>query len=273
MRNLKYMVVVMGLAVMAFSSCRSTKQAAPSAPVTSARTEQIIRNLNERKLEQNRPLTAKVLLQLELDGKKMSVGGNLRMKRNEVIQLTASVLFAEVGRIEFTPAYMLLLDRMGKQYVKVGYDEVPFLKRSGLDFYSLQALFWNELFVPGKQGALREQYFTSSTEDGLLQLVVREASLVTLRFALNPSDETLVNTRIASSKQGPQHFDWHYLHFNKGIADKMELSMAGIGKDVRIGLTLSNIRNNGDWELTQIPEKKYKRVDPVVLFKKLLKIG
>lgn len=36
MRNLKYMVVVMGLAVMALSSCRSTKQAAPSAPVTSA---------------------------------------------------------------------------------------------------------------------------------------------------------------------------------------------------------------------------------------------
>ena len=38
---------------------------------------------------------------------------------------------------------------MHKQYVKATYNDLAFLKNNGLNFYSLQALFWNELFLPG----------------------------------------------------------------------------------------------------------------------------
>ena len=72
------------------------------------------------------------------------------MRKNEVIRVVLSPLgIMEVGRVEFTPDYVLVIDRLHKQYVKATYNDLSFLKNNGLNFYSLQALFWNELFLPG----------------------------------------------------------------------------------------------------------------------------
>lgn len=75
------------------------------------------------------------------------------MRKDEVIrlQLLIPLLRSEVGRIEFTKDYVLFIDRMHKQYVKANYTDVAFLKNNGINFYSLQALFWNQLFIPGEQ--------------------------------------------------------------------------------------------------------------------------
>lgn len=273
MRKNRYIVgcfVALGLLV---ASCRSTQEISKVTPEETAQAGQIVGALNGKKVERSRPLTAKLALDLQMAGKGVSVGGNLRMKKDEVIQLSVSAFFMEVGRIEFTPEYMLVLDRMGKQYVQASYQEVDFLKRSGLDFYSLQALFWNELFVPGKKEALTDQDFTAVEQNGLLYLVAKDVPLLTLQFAVKPEENLLLNTRIAAQQQAGQGLDWHYLHFDgNGIPDKMQLNLSGMGKEGKAVLSLSNIKNNEDWGLTQIPENKYKRVNPETLFKKLLQL-
>ena len=75
------------------------------------------------------------------------------MRKDEVIrlQLLIPIIRSEVGRIEFTKDYVLFIDRIHKQYVKAKYNDVAFLKNNGINFYSLQALFWNQLFIPGQQ--------------------------------------------------------------------------------------------------------------------------
>ncbi len=74
------------------------------------------------------------------------------MRRDEVIRITITPFgIMEAGRIEFTPDYVLVVDRINKQYIKATYSDVDFLKANGMDFYTLQALFWNELFMPSKQ--------------------------------------------------------------------------------------------------------------------------
>lgn len=270
-RNL-YIAGLIGSLALMLSGCRSTKNIADVTPETTAKTENIVDALNSRKVERSQPLTAKLDLELQLGGKGVSVGGNLKMKKNEVIQLSLSAFFMEVGRLEFTPDYMLVLDRMGKQYVKATYNEVDFLKRSGLDFYSLQSLFWNELFLPGKR-TVSEQDFTEVQKNGLLYLVAKEAALLSLQFAIKPQGNLLLNTHIAARQNAAQSFDWHYLHFDgNNIPDKMQLSIAGVGKEVKAVMTLSNIKNNSDWSLTQIPEGKYKRVSAESLFKKLFQM-
>lgn len=46
---------------------------------------------------------------------------------------------------------MLIIDRLHKEYIKADYNQVDFLKKQGVNFYSLQALFWNQLLLPGNQ--------------------------------------------------------------------------------------------------------------------------
>ena len=90
-------------------------------------------------------ITAKVRMELSSGGRGTTVGGMLRMKRNDVIQLslvTFGVL--EVARIEMTPDYFMVVDKMGRQYVKASYGDVSFLRNSDVDFYTIQTFFWDE---------------------------------------------------------------------------------------------------------------------------------
>ncbi len=85
-------------------------------------------------------------------GKDISVSGKLQMRRDEVIRITLTPFgIMEAGRLEFTPDYVLIVDRINKQYIKASYSEVSFLESNGMSFYTLQSLFWNELFTPGKK--------------------------------------------------------------------------------------------------------------------------
>ena len=66
-------------------------------------------------------------MDINLGQKDLSVNGTLRMKRNDVVQLSLTFLGMEVGRMEFTPSDVLIIDRFNKQYVRASYDEVSFL--------------------------------------------------------------------------------------------------------------------------------------------------
>lgn len=71
----------------------------------------------------------------------LSVGGTLKMKRDDVVQLSLTVLGIEVGRLEFTPKDVLIVDRVNKQYVRARYDQVAFLQTADLDFYAFSRCF------------------------------------------------------------------------------------------------------------------------------------
>ena len=97
-------------------------------------------------------LTANLGVTLKFGSKEISCDGKLRMKRDDVVQLslTLPLLGTEVGRLECTPDEVLLVDRINRQYCRAKYSDVGFLAKAGLDFYSLQAVLWNEIFVPGE---------------------------------------------------------------------------------------------------------------------------
>ena len=133
------------------ASCRSKKEVVSTTTTVSDNTtigvppSQGDKQPADAKQQEETCVTAKVRLELSSNGKSTSVGGMLRMKRNDVIQLslvTFGVL--EVARIEMTPDYFLLVDKMGRQYVKASYNDVSFLRDADVDFYTIQSYFWNE---------------------------------------------------------------------------------------------------------------------------------
>ncbi len=92
-------------------------------------------------------LTSKLNLTLSSGSKKLNVAGTYRMKRNEVIQINITytlLVTVNIGTLELTPDYILVLDRFHKRYCRVGYSEVPALVQNGIDFAYLQRIFWGE---------------------------------------------------------------------------------------------------------------------------------
>lgn len=263
------------------SACRSTKQVADGNATAGSGTGQDTEWVDKMAgaALKDGTVTSKMNLALSLGGKSLSVGGNCNLKRDEVIQLSLVFMgMMEVGRLEFTPQYMMLINRMEKQYVKVSYSEVPYLLDAGIDFYSLQALFWGDLFVPGSGNSWNETDFSvGRTNEGVV-LTTRDAGLLQCRFVVDLLTGLVRNTSVTSpTKLVSPRLDWTYQHFaaveQKSFPDKMRLSLNDNGKVYTADFSLNSLKLNAKTvEPTSEPGGKYKKVAPETIFKQLMKL-
>ena len=147
MKQTLYSLLVCLSVVLLTTGCKSSSAVSKESPLSSAAYVKTLATKNVP----SQTFSAKTDVELSLKGKKVNVNGSLKMKRDALVQLSFTFLGFEVGRMEFTPTEVLLVDRANKRYVRASYDEVEVLKQAGLDFSTLQALFWNEIFVPGQK--------------------------------------------------------------------------------------------------------------------------
>lgn len=84
------------------------------------------------------------------------ISGQIRMRRDHSIQISANLLgLMEVGRVEFLPDRIIIVDRVHNVYSTCYYADVPYRNEIGLDFYMVEALFWNRLFSPGAEDPVK----------------------------------------------------------------------------------------------------------------------
>lgn len=233
-----------------------------------------------RSVAQNGPkanaMTAKIKAELNMQGKSYSCGGSLRMKRDEVVQLSLTLLGFEVARAEFSPNNVLIIDRYNRRYVKAQYDDVDFLRQAGLNFYSLQALFWNELFVPGQQnmGDAAGRFKVASAGDHTL-LTLDDMPKLNYDF-LTITSSRLIDRLTVEGKQPSDRGNlvWRYSQFakfsNSQFPCRMEINVKGTdAPDSGLTLTLSNLKADANWESHTTLSSKYTQMDAKKLLKNL----
>lgn len=87
-------------------------------------------------------LSAKVRLRVPSGQAVLTVNGTMKMKGGELLQMSflMPVLRTEVARIEVTPDEVLLVDRMGKRYVRATRSELKGVLPAKADFAHLEKL-------------------------------------------------------------------------------------------------------------------------------------
>lgn len=267
--------VVLLAAVLLLVGCRSSKTGLSTDGNGRQQTE-LVEKVQANRLAQN-TLTAKVNVSIEARGKHVSVGGNLKMKRDDVIQLSLVALgFIEAGRLEITKDYVLVVDRINHQYIKEEYQALPWFQQTQLDFYALQALFWNELFVPGKQDRVEATDFTVSTAGQSAVLEARGGQMLALRFvtALAGGLIKQVNVSKVDDPAGIQ-LNWAYPSFGQvnkqPFPDKMQISVDGLKETYRLSLSLSSMKDDAKRETrTNVNTNKYKKVELTSILDRLM---
>lgn len=135
--NKGVMTVLTMMAISLFvCSCTSTKHVITNTTATTSMLSSKVKSVS-----------AKIKMTASADGESMSTNGTLKMRYDEVIQISLvdPLLGAvELARMEFTPEKALILDRVNKLYVNASYSEIESLRRANVDFYTLQSLMWNE---------------------------------------------------------------------------------------------------------------------------------
>lgn len=268
--------VVIGL-MMVVSSCGTQKSVVntPATPMLTFSMEEHLNTVAANKSTQKN-LTAKVKVEASVDGKTVRTNGTLRMKRDDVIQLSLSdPLFGavEMGRMEFTKTRVLIIDKVNRQYVDVPYSDVSFLKKANIDFYTLQALFWNEVFEPGSK-SLKPSDFTFEDKVNIIDLSYNDR-LLTYRFSTQRDGGLLTQTEITGVEDKAYKFDFTYNGWQnfagKQFPAQMTMSFVMNGQTTSLSLDLSSLRNSSDWVSRSTVSDKYTKADPERIFKMIVK--
>ena len=216
-------------------------------------------------------ITSKVKFSVEVGPQKLTLTGNLKMKRDDVIRLQLMAFgFVEAGRIELTKDYVLIMDRINKQYLKAPYIQVDFLRNSGLNFNSLRALFWNELFKPNQNKIMKHAVDTTKTystiESGDDMIISLEEGKMDYSWLASKSTALIrmANILYKDRFNGNTQLNWDYSQFEplqkKNFPHKHNIILTTPEKEVKLGMTLNYIGSETEWETRTEISNKYREV-------------
>lgn len=249
------------LVVLTAASCRSSKDAVSSstAPLT---VEEVVCRAAGNNADSD--MSARCSFAINMGDKKLTAGGSLKMVRGEIIQLSLTFMGFEVGRMEFTPADVTIIDRINKRYVRGSYNDVEFAQRNNLSFEVAQAVFWGEIF--SLKGKLSSDSFRF-TQAGKTPILSTASENLTANFILS-SVGMLRQTVLSQAGNSGDAFTITYDERQGAIPTSMTISPRG--QELKLTLTLDGVRTNTSGRVTPtaIPEN-YKRLDTLDIFRML----
>lgn len=232
-----------------FAACRSIKHATKETEkeVITSQTA-IVSRVNDNR-QTAKGIRAKLSLSLTAAGRSASVGGSIKMKRDEIIQLSLTAFgLLEIGRMEMTPQYLLIQDRVNKQYMRAYWDDVPTLKQAGISFQTFQAIFWNELFVPGKTYSPSDKDFSTMRLDDSFRLTPADGEQrdMNVQFLVQTANYLIGQTDVSSPKARNvalicRYDNWAELE-HKNFPTSLKLTIQGGTKQYVADMNLSRLQ-------------------------------
>lgn len=265
-------LVVCCLFLLFLGGCKSSRQAVVS-PVAEDREAVGMLESIIGQAPSFDSFSSKVKLTASMNGKQLSVNGTLKMKRGELIQLSiAPLLGIEVARIEISKDNILAIDRINRQYASVSIADLSSLADGEADFYTIQALFFNRLSLPGAQEvkvADASAFRLEKQADGVL-IRPRKTGKLDYCFTANEGG-WLVNTNLSADKK--YLLDWKYDEFQQlggGMYPAaMDITVQGTGRSVKAQVELSKMSTAKVSLSPTTLSGKYKPIDTDALLKLL----
>lgn len=253
---------------LCLGSCK-TKKAVTTAPAPVNVEQQTFLQKVSDNAQVTKFITSKLKFQVKVGAQEMTLTGNLRMKRDDVIQLQLMAFgFVEAARMEFTTSYVLIIDRINKQYLRLPYNQIDFMRNSGLNFYSLQALFWNELFQPDHNVINQEALAAYDTEDDGNSVIITYAKdKLSYKWLAerNTGLINIVNVLYKDKFHGNTQLNWDYQDFKelgtKQFPTKSDITFTTPEKEIKLNIVLNYIKNETEWETRTKVSDKYREVN------------
>jgi len=262
-RNKKYsyLLILIGIIVL-FNSCRTTRPAV-SIALSEMGKEDRIKSIQNQTVPFN-TLSSSLRFSIKPGLKKSSTTANaqLRIIKDQIIQLSLRIpiLGIEVARISITPEQIIIIDRNNKRYVSESMQTLKANTSSfDFDFYSLQALFTNQIFIAGKSSISQGDYNSFNWSEGKFFVKLKNTDNQGINYDFT-SDFTnrIIQTEMYKDKE-EVNMNWLYKDFgltsnNRLFPMKMEMQLTVPEDLITLNLTFNNVDIDTDFKLdTTIP--------------------
>lgn len=269
MKMLNYKIIGLILCVLAIelTSCKPKQKIILSTtPVEEKENNELFRDIITKEFSYN-TFSAKLNMNLTVGTRSFNSMANMRIVRDQALQISIQPLFGlEMFRLHLDPDSMTLLDRMNKRYVRESILSLKEVYPVGFDFYTLQSLFTNALFISGKDELETAdyrnfEYFQASDLHYHLQSK-DPVSGIAYSFAVNGEDRITFTHLMHPEK--PYSLQWAYTHFSR-LADqtfpyKMDIEGTTSSRKIEAKLTFSDIIINEPMQLSTSTPNSYTQV-------------
>lgn len=263
----KYTWCILLLLIIGVNSCKSTKRITQADSALEDKTSsELFKDILFKGLEY-KTFSSKLNMTISTGTKTLSSKGSLRIVNNEAILLSVQPLFGiEMFRLYVEPEHIIILDRMNKRYVKESFEDIKGKNPVGFNFYTLQSLFTNNLFIPEKSSVSLKDYKTfrySEGENNYILAARDKKSNIDYTFSINGNDQiTLTELNMPANQYSLQ---WNYDQFtlmnNLFFPYEMKIVASTQKRNLNTNISLSSISLNESLSLdTSIPDS-YTKVE------------
>lgn len=264
-------VLFVTFSLLLISGCKSKKTLTTGGELEKKTHKEVVADALKSEIN-FKTITSKGNIELKSGNSSNKVPAVFKLIKDSVLQvsLRIPILGGEALRMDMTPESIVIIDRMKKQYFSENFKDSEFLKQLDFNFYNLQALFTNKLFVPGKREIEYDDYnkFIISMANELYMLQTKGKGSLSYNFAVDASDH-IVSTLIYNEKQN-MSLQWSYTDFIKDneltYPTTMQAKIDIAKKRADIIISYNKLEIDKDFNVdTSIPSKYAK-----VTFKDLL---
>ncbi|MDR2810966.1 MAG: DUF4292 domain-containing protein [Tannerellaceae bacterium] len=252
------------LGLLLFSGCKTSRKLTAGKAGEAKEASEFFYSIQKEAFSYQ-TLSARIHAELNFPRRDLSSRVDIKIIKDSVFQLSVlPLLGVEVFRIEFNTDSVKVIDRINKSYIIESYAG---LKRSSpieFNFYNLQALFTNHIFIPGEQDITPRQYdrFTLKQEGNVTEAQIKDAMKLLYAFKAD-SKEKLLSTRVTDPSERYM-MQWIYTDFRpteeQYFPMQMEVQMLDDGIPAgEMKLSFSHIRRNLPLRVDFPIPQKYKR--------------
>lgn len=245
--------------------CKSSEKAGPAKEAAALSPKRLFEEIQARELPYH-TFSARLNVDLIFPEKEMSSRVELKMVKDSAIWLSVQpFLGIEVFRAELTVDSVKILDRLNKRYVAENYERLRGQTPIEFNFYNLQALFTNRLFLPGRQTVTPKQYnrFKWKQEGSTTEIKAKDS--MGLFYTFQADGEGKILSTDVSDPDDRYALDWTYADFritgNRPFPVRMDVNILKNGQtEGGAKLYFSRIRTNEPVRIDFSIPSKYKRI-------------
>jgi hypothetical protein len=252
------------IGALCFNGCKSTKQGATSRKEIKARTDYFER-LHTTAFRYE-TLAARVQISLNLPDKKVNSRAQLKLIKDEALQLSIQpFLGIEIFRLELTLDSIVVIDRINKRYVAESLTALQGTLPIDFNFYNLQSLFTNQLFLPGEKEIKPNQYKQFTFKEINNEATLKVSDRLKLNYIFHTDvDQKLTQTQLSDTSDRFQLL-WDYTNFESVDSQLFPTTMhlAAMKQDVSVGnitLKYSRMELNNPIQLKGNIPSKYRQI-------------
>ncbi len=249
-----FRLIVLLMAILAFSSCKTRKLAGRGASSQKDVAELFDKDYNAKTFNS----------QLQINANGVNAKGDLRIVKDKTIYLSLQAFLGiEVARLKITPDSLVAIDRFNRRYFAESFARLQELTSKGVNFYALQSLFTNKIFLNGQESLTHKDIdeFDWKNKGDETHLIPKKDSNCT--FVLN-GNRQLTETILTDASE---RFKLSWLYSDFSVIDaydfprQMEVNISSSKRKISSSLHFARIEFGRELNVECAIPSRYTRVN------------